>query len=127
MSLTLTSAPLTGAAKIEPTIVDEVVGVSEVGDAVEVLSLELLQAASVPTEQATNAFNIKFLLFKVFHHLQLYKTKSVLRFIAKTMPVNNYNKLHHSRPFGFVNKSDRLCDITQWLTRLARISHQGTR
>ncbi len=73
MSSTVTSAPLTGAAKIEPVIVVEVVGVSEVGDVVEVLSLELLQAASVTTEQATNVFNIIVFMFKIIYRLELNK------------------------------------------------------
>jgi hypothetical protein len=76
MSLTLTSAPFTGAAKIEPVIVDVVVGVVEVG---EVLSLELLQAASVTTEQATRVFNSRIFVFKVIYRLELYKKNQFRR------------------------------------------------
>jgi hypothetical protein len=72
--LTLTSALLTGAAKIEPLIVDAVVRVVGV---VGVLSLELLQAASVPTEHATIVFRIRVFMFKVIHHLEFYNLKSV--------------------------------------------------
>jgi hypothetical protein len=68
ISSTLTSAPLTGAAKIEPLIV---VGV------VDGLSLELLQAAIIPTEQATVVFNIRDFMFKVIHHLEFDNLKSV--------------------------------------------------
>ena len=117
VSMTLTSALLTGAAKIEPTTVDEVVdvsvvGVSEVGDVVEVVSLELLQAASVTTEQAAMVLNMKVFVFKVFHRPELYKIKSLPNGLAKTMPNNNYMQLHYFRTFDFVNKPDRLCDFT---------------
>jgi hypothetical protein len=74
ISSTLTSAPLTGAAKIEPLIEDVVVRVSGV---VDVLSLELLQAAIIPTEQATVVFNIRDFMFKVIHHLEFDNLKSV--------------------------------------------------
>jgi hypothetical protein len=53
---------LTGAAKIEPLIDVEVAGA--------VLSLELLQAASVAIEHAIRVFRVRVLMFKVIHHLE---------------------------------------------------------